>query len=250
MSLPCTEHMSVSHLKLFHISFYFLLPLWLCPPSLPLCSPSSPMWWCPSCLSMQWTSLTRCRDTCWTWMTRQALWLPWQQPCWLAVSPRLVLHWQVPCSSEGTVGLPIIYELTFLNTFISMLLHNLLTSSHYLHYVLRSAPEFTSINPHGPHTSTEDFPVWYLCAFKANRGGYISKADRKKLVMSFENSLYYAEARDVSFTSSLESASLFSSLCSNGPSEYKRGYGWDVAWMGSSLLIRVFFSWADGEKQK
>jgi len=59
----------------------------------------------PSCLSMQWTSLTRCRGTCWTWMTRQAQWLPWQRPCWLAVSPWLVLHWQVPCSSEGTVGL-------------------------------------------------------------------------------------------------------------------------------------------------
>lgn len=61
-----------------------------CPPpnSSPLSAPPrSPMWWCPSCLSMRWTSSTRCRDTCWTWMTRQAPWLPWQRLFWLAVSP-------------------------------------------------------------------------------------------------------------------------------------------------------------------
>ena len=48
------------------------------------------MWPYRSCLSMRWTNSTRCRDTCWTWVTRQALWLPWQRRCWLAVSPRLV----------------------------------------------------------------------------------------------------------------------------------------------------------------
>lgn len=150
------------------------------------------MWWCPSCLSMQWTSLTRCRDTCWTWMTRQALWLPWQRPCWLAVSPRLVLHWQVPHSSEGTVGLPIIYRMTFPNTFISMPSPQTSASpSHYLHYMLCSASGFTSINPHIPLASADDFSVWYLCAPKANRAGYISKAVGKKLLTSFENCLIF-----------------------------------------------------------
>lgn len=62
------------------------------------------MWRCPSCLSMQWTSLTRCQDTCWTWMTRQTPWLPWQRLSWLAVSPRLVFCWQVPRSSKRDDG--------------------------------------------------------------------------------------------------------------------------------------------------
>lgn len=52
---------------------------------------SSPMWRCPSCLSMRWTSLTRCQDTCWTWMTHQAPWQPWQRLSWLDVSLGLVV---------------------------------------------------------------------------------------------------------------------------------------------------------------
>lgn len=63
--------------------------------------------------------------------------------------------------------------------------------SHYLHYVLCSASEFTSINPHGPLVSADDFSIWYLCAPKANSAAYISKAERKKLLMSFENSWIY-----------------------------------------------------------
>lgn len=66
-------------------------------------------------------------------MTRQALWLPWQRPCWLAVSPRLVLHCLLstgwPFSSHsyqchGTTSA---------------------TRSHYLHYELRSVSEFLLI---------------------------------------------------------------------------------------------------------
>lgn len=114
------------------------------PPQLFL--PRSPMWRCPSCLSMRWMSLTRCQDTCWTWMTRQALWRPWQRPCWLAVSPRLVFHWQVPCSSEGTVGLRIICQLTFPNTFLLLPLCNLsplfyimCSNLYWVHFTLTPA---------------------------------------------------------------------------------------------------------------
>lgn len=57
-------------------------------------------------------------------------------------------------------------------------------------------------------------------------------------------------ARDVSFTSSLESTSLFSHLCPHGPCEYKRGQGWYVVWIWSLVLIRFFFHWAADEKQK
>lgn len=127
-------------------------PPWMPPTShpsliLPVCLPRSPMWWCPSCLSMRWTSSTRCQDTCWTWMTRQALWLPWQRQCWLAVSPRLVFHWQVPRSSEGE---PRDYYLQAdLSQTHSYHHHCAACPSawHYLHYVLRRSSRFNARCP-------------------------------------------------------------------------------------------------------
>lgn len=57
--------------------------------------------------------------------------------------------------------------------------------SHYLHYVLRSVSEITSINPHSSLVSTDDFFVRYLCAPKVNRVQFLKQWERK--LMSFES---------------------------------------------------------------
>lgn len=196
------------------------------PPSLPPSLPRWPMWRCPSCLSMQWTSLTRCRDTCWTWMTRQALWLPWQRPCWLAVSPRLVLHWQVPRSSEGDCG-----TAYYLQADLSQHIHINATPQplplpDIIYITLCSAPEFTTVSPCGASSERWRLFKWYLCAPKANRARDVSKAVRKKLLMSFFESswmFFSAMQRPGMFLSlhPLRVPLFFSPLCPNRPSDYK-----------------------------
>lgn len=131
-----------------------LFLLWI-----PPCPPSSPMWRCPSCLSMQWTSLTRCQDTCWTWMTRQAPWLPWQRLSWLAVSLRLVFCWQVLRSSKRDDGSAYYLQADLLPTH-SNHWHSPTSPSapKYLHSASLSVPHFI---PEHAALPWESF-LWYF----------------------------------------------------------------------------------------
>lgn len=180
------------------------------------------MWWCPSCLSMRWTSSTRCQDTCWTWMTRQALWLPWQRQCWLAVSPRLVFHWQVPRSSEGE---PRDYYLQADLSQTHSYHHHCATCPsawHYLHYVLRRSSRF---NARCPLVRVGSFS-YDMCALKANCcliHFWSGEVNAVNLLKSFwrwsDIFVCYAKARDVFSLHPLRAPLFFSVVGPNGPGE-------------------------------
>lgn len=139
------------------------------------------MWRCPSCLSMQWTSLTRCQDTCWTWMMRQAPWRPWRRLSWLAVSLRLVFRWQVPRSSKRGDGSAYYLQADLFPSHWNHL-HSTTSPSTwmYLHYASLSVPHRISQQA----ALSWEFIFWY---FHQGRqvGGFSEATMRLKFGFEF-----------------------------------------------------------------
>lgn len=118
-------------------------------------------------------------------------------------------------------------------------------------YIMCSASEFTYINPHGPLMSADDFSLWYLCAPKANRAGYISKAARKKSLMFFESVWIFLRVTQrpgmfLSFHPLRATPFLLFPVQMGVVNKREVREG-----MRSSTLIRgLFFLWIDDEKEK